>query len=282
MIELKGGPVARVCVESLQVRVSALGEYGVVPKLAIVRVGEKDDDIWYEQAAVKRMDKVGVSTSSFALKADCSEAEAAELLQQLNANPSVHAILLLRPLPSHLQALELVEHIAPAKDVDGASAAVRGRLMAGEPGVFAPCTAEAVIKLLDYYGCELAGANVVVCGRSLVVGRALADLLLARDATVTVAHSKTIELDKVTSAADVVITAMGRGPRLGLKAFKKGAWAVDVATRQAPDGSGIEGDIDPSVAKRLAALSPVPGGVGPLTTAVLAEHVVQSAERTLL
>lgn len=281
MIELAGTPVAKELVKALQLRTQALAEYGITPRLALIRVGERPDDVWYENAATKRLSATGAETSTFVLSEDVTSEEMVELLGQLNQNPTIHGILVLRPLPAHIEEQAVMNAISAQKDVDGASLASKGMLEVAAEHAFAPCTAEAVITLLDHYGFEFRGANAVICGRSQVVGKPLANLLLARDATITIAHSKTVHLEHLTQAADLVITAMGRGPRLQKTAFKRGAWAVDVSCRETQD-KRVEGDIDAaSAAKRVAALSPVPGGVGPLTTAILAEHVIRSAESSL-
>jgi methylenetetrahydrofolate dehydrogenase (NADP+) / methenyltetrahydrofolate cyclohydrolase len=193
----------------------------------------------------------------------------------LSENPLVHGILLQTPLPGGARLADLAGLIDPAKDVDGASPTSLGRLMTGLPA-FAPATAAAVLALLDHHEVALSGRRAVVVGRSAVVGKPVSQLLLARDATVTVAHSRTRDLAAVTSSAEVLVAAAGRAGLIGPGFVAPGAVVVDVGTNATPDG-GLAGDVDPSVAEVAGALSPVPGGVGPVTTALLLRHVVDAA-----
>jgi len=193
----------------------------------------------------------------------------------LSENPLVHGILLQTPLPGGARLADLAGLIDPAKDVDGANPTSLGRLMTGLPA-FAPATAAAVLALLDSYEIALSGRRAVVVGRSAVVGKPVAQLLLARNATVTVCHSRTVDLAAVTSSAEVLVAAAGRAGLIGPSYVAPGAVVVDVGTNATPDG-GLAGDVDPAVADVAGALSPVPGGVGPVTTALLLRHVVEAA-----
>ena len=193
----------------------------------------------------------------------------------LSENPLIHGIVLQTPLPGGARLAELASLIDPAKDVDGANPTSLGRLMTGLPA-FAPATAAAVLALLDFYEVALGGRRAVVVGRSAVVGKPVAQLLLARDATVTVCHSRTVDLAAVTSTAEVLVVAAGRAGLVGRGFVAGGAVVVDVGTNATADG-GLAGDVDPAVAEVAGALSPVPGGVGPVTTALLLRHVVSAA-----
>jgi methylenetetrahydrofolate dehydrogenase (NADP+)/methenyltetrahydrofolate cyclohydrolase len=193
----------------------------------------------------------------------------------LSENPLIHGIVLQTPLPGGARLAELAGLIDPAKDVDGANPVSLGRLMTGLPA-FAPATAEAVLALLDFHQVALGGRRAVVVGRSAVVGKPVAQLLLARDATVTVCHSRTVDLAAVTSTAEVLVVAAGRAGLVGHGFVAAGAVVVDVGTNATADG-GLAGDVDPAVAEVAGALSPVPGGVGPVTTALLLRHVVSAA-----
>jgi methylenetetrahydrofolate dehydrogenase (NADP+)/methenyltetrahydrofolate cyclohydrolase len=199
-------------------------------------------------------------------------------LAALSGNPVVHGILLQTPLPGGARLAELASGIDPAKDVDGANPVSLGRLLTGLPA-FAPATAAAVLALLDYHRVALSGRRAVVVGRSAVVGKPVAQLLLARDATVTVCHSRTADLAAVTASAEVLVVAAGRPGLIGPSYVAPGAVVVDVGTNATADG-GMAGDVDPAVASVAGALSPVPGGVGPVTTAMLLRHVVEAASRS--
>ncbi|HJY71932.1 MAG TPA: bifunctional 5,10-methylenetetrahydrofolate dehydrogenase/5,10-methenyltetrahydrofolate cyclohydrolase, partial [Streptosporangiaceae bacterium] len=193
-----------------------------------------------------------------------------------SADPTVAGIILTTPLPGSARLAELAAEIDPAKDVDGANPVSLGRLMTGLPA-FAPATAEAVLRLLDHHRIDLAGRHAVVVGRSAVVGKPVAHLLLDRNATVTIAHSRTRDLAAITRQADVLVVAAGRAGLIGPDHVTPGASVIDVGTNATPDG-GLAGDVDPKVAD-VAALSPVPGGVGPVTTALLLRHVTDAASR---
>lgn len=277
MIELKGAPVAKEILEACKLRAQALAQKDITPKLAIVRIGQNPGDVWYEKAAAKRMSQAGIQTSAYVLQEHTPAEQLSKLFAVLSHDASVHGILALRPIPVEDEHAVL-ECIAQEKDVDGACAASMAALYQGDASAFAPCTAEAVLRIADYYGFELEGANVVVCGRSLVVGKPVANLLLNRNATVSITHSKTLDMNKLCKQANLIVTARGQGLLLDESYVNPHSWVIDVATRETPDGS-MQGDVDmASVNNKIAALTPVPGGVGPVTTAVLAEHVITAAE----
>jgi methylenetetrahydrofolate dehydrogenase (NADP+)/methenyltetrahydrofolate cyclohydrolase len=198
-------------------------------------------------------------------------------LTALSDDPAVHGVILQTPLPGGLRLAELAGVIDPAKDVDGANPVSLGRLMTGLPA-FAPATADAVLRLIDHHQIVLGGQRAVVVGRSAVVGKPVAQLLLDRDATVTICHSRTRDLAGITAQADVLVVAAGRAGLIGPEHVAPGATVIDVGTNATPDG-GLAGDVDAKVAEIAGALSPVPGGVGPVTTALLLRHVTQAAAR---
>jgi methylenetetrahydrofolate dehydrogenase (NADP+)/methenyltetrahydrofolate cyclohydrolase len=236
-------------------------------RLAIVTTTTDEATAWYVRSIATAAGKVGIS---------CEVVETTDVAGTLSKlDKKFHGIILATPVPGDIPAAELAMGINPARDVDGANPISLGRLAAGLPA-FAPATAEAVVRLLEFHGVEIAGRRAVVVGRSTVVGKPLAHLLLDRDATVTVAHSRTPDLAAVTREADLLIVAAGRAALIGPDHVRPGAMVVDVGTNPTADG-GLVGDVDPAVAEVAGALSPVPGGVGPVTTALLLSHTVDAA-----
>lgn len=277
---LKGAPVARALMEGLSGRVSALAAAGVTPTLAVVRVGERPDDLAYERAATRRCEGAGIAVRSCALAAGCTQDELEGLLARLSADASVHGVLLLRPLPAPLDELAAARALAPEKDVDGITEGSLCSVLSGRGGGFAPCTAEAVVALLDHYGVGLSGAEACVVGRSLVIGRPASALLLARDATVTTCHTRTRDLAACCRRADVLVAAAGSPRRIGRDCVREGQVVVDVGTTWDEEAGALVGDVDLAAVEGVVGrVTPVPGGVGSVTTAVLAEHVVEAAER---
>lgn len=252
------------------------GAAGITVRLAIVVATREESASWYVRSLVAAAARLGIESDVSELPADAAPADITAVLAALSADTLVHGIVLQTPLPAGLRPAEIASAIDPAKDVDGANPVSLGRLMAGLPA-FAPATARAVLELLDYHGVELEGRRAVVVGRSLVVGKPLAMLLLARNATVTVCHSRTPDLASVTSTADVLVVAAGRPGLITAKHVQPGAVVVDVGTNTAADRR-LVGDVDAaSVAGVAGALSPVPGGVGPVTTARLLLNTVTAA-----
>ena len=276
---LLGAPVAKAICEGLRPRVEALEARGVAPRLAIVRVGGEAGDLAYERGARSRMGKVGIETDTLALPDDVSQEELEEALRSFARDERTHGILVLRPLGSGLDEPRAIACVPGAKDVDGMTPASLARTFSGKGAGFSPCTAEAVVRLLDFYGVPLSGARAVVVGRSLVVGRPLAQLLLAKNATVTTCHSHTSDLARECRGASVLVSCMGRARAITADMVAPGAVVVDVGTND--DGAGgITGDVDfGSVSEVASAVTPVPRGVGSVTTSVLALHVVEAAER---
>lgn len=277
MIELKGKPVAKTIMDAASERVQVLAASHITPTLALVRLGNNPGDAWYAESACKRLSSIGCSVEVYHLSANTTSQELIQLLDDLAHNQAVHAILLLQPLPQGIDAAEVVAHIPPEKDVDGSAPLSQARLYAGHKPAFAPCTAAAVMHLLTFHGYEFQGARAVVLGRSLVVGKPVALLLLSRNATVSVAHSKTLELADLCRSADLIVSAMGRPHMITQDFVGDHTWFVDCATAEDAEGN-LVGDASPEIASLVAAYSPVPGGVGPITVAVLADHVVAAAE----
>jgi methylenetetrahydrofolate dehydrogenase (NADP+)/methenyltetrahydrofolate cyclohydrolase len=270
---LSGRELAASVRSDTATRAAGLAAAGRPPRLAIVTATDDEASAWYVRTLARAAGKAGISCDVTDLAASPDDIGAT--LASLSADPLVHGILLQTPLPGGARLAELAGFIAPAKDVDGANPTSLGRLMTGLPA-FAPATAAAVLALLDAYEIALSGRRVVVVGRSAVVGKPVAQLLLARDATVTVCHSRTVDLAAVTSTAEVLVVAAGRAGLIGPSYVAPGAVVVDVGTNATADG-GLAGDVDPAVAEVAGALSPVPGGVGPVTTALLLRHVVSAA-----
>ena len=268
---LKGKPVADAIVADARERAEALRGRGVVPTLAVVRVGDDPGDLSYERTILKRAEAAGVAVRTVSLDADVSQAVLEVVVRQIGEDSEIHGCLLFRPLPAHLDETAVCELISAAKDVDGVTRASLACAMAGEalsPQAtgFAPSTAEACLR-------------VTVLGRSLVVGRPLALLLTARDATVTLCHSRTVDAASICRASDIVVCATGRARMFGLDFFRDGQTVLDVGVNFDDDG-GMCGDVDAAALEPLdCALTPVPGGIGSVTTAVTLDHVVMAAER---
>ena len=255
---------------------TALRDRGIVPTLAIVTATDDGSAMWYVSSIGRAAEKVGIVARPESLGADATEDAIAARLGALAADPAVHGIILQTPLPAGVRADRLAELIPVGKDVDGANPTSAGRLMAGLPA-FAPATAAAVVEILDGHGVPIEGARVVVVGRSMVVGKPAALLLLARNATVTICHSRTRDLARVTSEADILVAAIGRPRFIGAEHVGEGATVVDVGTTPDADGN-LVGDVDAeAVTGRAGRLTPVPGGVGPVTTALLLSNTVRAA-----
>ena len=247
------------------------------PVLAAVVATDDPGAAWYAGSIARAAAETGIELCETKLAADDATG-VLETLDELSADSAVHGIICLTPLPRGLSLADAGERIAPAKDVDGVSPVSLGRLAAGLTA-FAPATAQAVIELLRHSGTPLEGADAVVVGRSIVVGKPLALLLLSENATVTVCHTRTRELEEVTRRAGIVVAAAGRAHLIGADHVRPGAVVIDVGTNEASDGSMV-GDVDTAAVEALASLvTPVPGGVGPVTTAVLLRNVVTAAAR---
>lgn len=276
--ELSGAPVAAAIRAETADIVSALRLEGTVPRLAVVVATDNGATLWYVRSIARAAEKAHISCDVIDLGPGATAEELASTLDRLSADPDVHGIILQVPLPAGTHAEDLAAHIAAEKDVDGANPLSLGRLTAGQEA-FAPATARAVTEILAHYEVPLPGTHVVVVGRSAVVGKPLLQLLLKQDATVTMCHSRSRPLARYTEGADVVVAAVGVPGLLTGGHIRSGAVVVDVGTNVLPDGA-LVGDVDPaSVAESAGALTPVPGGVGTVTTALLIQHTAQAALR---
>lgn len=276
MAECRGMPVVKAMAEKFKEQVAGLKEKGIIPKLAIVRVGEREDDIAYEKGALKRFAGVDALVEVIALPTTISQDEFDKVIIRLNEDKEIHGILVFRPLPKQLSDERLKELINPLKDVDGISMINSAKVFAGEKSGFAPCTAQAVVEILDFYGIELTGKRVVVVGRSLVVGRPLSMLLLKKNATVTICHTRTKDIAAECSRADILIACAGSARMIKKEYTNPGQTVIDVGINFV-DGV-MCGDVDyEAVAESVAAITPVPGGVGTVTTSVLLKHTIESA-----
>jgi methylenetetrahydrofolate dehydrogenase (NADP+)/methenyltetrahydrofolate cyclohydrolase len=275
---LTGAPVAQRLRAETEDNVTTLRHRGVVPGLAVVVATDNEATLWYVRSIARAADKAGVHCTVVDLGADAGEDELASTLALLSADEDVHGIILQTPLPPGVDGDGLVSRISAAKDVDGANPLSLGRLTVGQDA-FAPATARAVVEILEHYEVPLAGRHVSVVGRSAVVGKPLLQLLLQRDATVTVCHSRSRPLERYTSEAEIVVAAVGRPGLLTGEHVRSGAVVVDVGTNVLDNGD-LVGDVEPvSTTEVAAALTPVPGGVGTVTTALLVLHTTQAALR---
>lgn len=280
MQELRGMPVVKAMVEKIKVDVERLCVANIIPTLAIVRVGERSDDLSYERGAIKRFEAAGAQVKVVNLNENCSQQELEQAVQNLNKDINVHGILVFRPLPKQLSEDRIKNLISPQKDVDCFGNAGYASVFIGEDSAFPPCTPQAVIEMIDYYGIDLTGKKVTVVGRSLVVGKPLAIMLLKKNATVTVCHTKTVDMAKECRDADILIAAAGKAKMITKDYINERQIIIDVGINM--DKDKLCGDVDyDNVVDTAGAVSPVPGGVGTITTAVLLKHTVASALRTL-
>ena len=276
---LKGAPAAAAITEDLTARAEALKAKGIVPTLAILRVGENDSDLAYERGAEKRCEKVGIAVKKILLPAQCTQEELLRAVESVNADDSVHGCLMFRPLPAHIDEALVSNALCAKKDVDSMTAASLNTVFTGKGDGFAPCTAQACIEILDYYGIELKGANVAVIGRSLVIGKPVSMLLQARNATVTMCHTKTVNMPEVCKRADILVVAAGKAAMVDESYTNAKQIVVDVGINVDAEGN-LCGDVKfDAVEPCVAAITPVPGGVGSVTTAVLCKHVIEAAEK---
>ena len=277
---LKGGPAAAALNEKTAARAAALAAQGATPTLAVVRVGAREDDLAYERGVLARCGKLGIAVRPFQLDADAEQAELLDVLDEVNRDRTIHGCLLFRPLPTQMDDRTVRAALAPEKDVDGITDASLAGVFTGSGVGYAPCTAQACVEILDYYGIPLEGKRVTVVGRSLVVGKPAAMLLDRKNATVTLCNSRTRDLPALCRQAEVLVVAMGKQGAIGADCFAPGQVVVDVGIHTGADGK-LCGDVRFAEAEPVvAAITPVPGGVGAMTTSVLASHVVEAAEKT--
>ena len=285
---LLGKEVNEALVASLQTRTAALREKGIVPTLGIIRLGENPSDLSYEKGATKRAEEVGVAVKNYILPETASKEEVLAVIDQVNADASVHGVLMFRPLPKHLKADqdEICNRLDPKKDVDSMTHMSNAGVFEGQDLGYAPCTPAACMEILDHYGIDCKGKNAVVIGRSLVVGKPAAMMLMAKNATVTVCHTRTVNTAEICKRADIIVTAAGVLNSLTKDFVREGQIVIDVSMNWNPDKvtskgkGGMSGDcIFDEVEPIVEAITPVPGGVGAVTTSVLMKHVVEAAEK---
>lgn len=275
---LEGPVVAGALNDAMSAKVEELKASGIVPTLGILRIGERDDDISYEKGATKRAEGIGINIEKTVLPADATQTEIINAVEDVNKNDAISGLLMFRPLPKGIDEDAVCNTLSPAKDVDSCTEQSLISVFTGAGGGFAPCTAQACIEILDYYDIDLAGKNVVVVGRSLVIGKPVAMMLLSRNATVTIAHSRTKDLPEITKRADIVIACVGRAQMLDGSYFSPGQVVIDVGINFNDEGKMV-GDVNFDEASEIvAAITPVPRGVGSVTTSVLCKHVVEAAE----
>ncbi|MBR6880174.1 MAG: bifunctional 5,10-methylenetetrahydrofolate dehydrogenase/5,10-methenyltetrahydrofolate cyclohydrolase [Clostridiales bacterium] len=281
MTELTGKPVSdRIC-EELKETVSALKAKGVIPTLAVIRVGEREDDLAYERGLKKKFEANECNVVIKELPEDVTQETLDNVAKALGEDDSIHGILMFRPLPRGLTDKNIVRSIKAGKDSDAMGMENMARLFAGDEEGFAPCTAQAVIELIKYYGIDLKGKKVTVVGRSLVIGKPVALMLIKENATVTVCHTKTKDLASECRNADIIVAAAGSAKMIGKDHVREGQIVIDVGMNVDEEGK-LCGDVDlDSIKDIIEAGTPVPRGVGSVTTSVLLKHVVQNAARSV-
>ena len=274
---LKGAQAAAAMNERTAARAAALTARGIVPTLAVVRMGAREDDLSYERGVMNRCAKVGVAVKPYLLEADASQAQLLAVVEEINQDPGIHGCLIFRPLPAQVDDKAVRAALAPEKDVDGITDASLAGVFTGSGVGYPPCTAQACVEILDFYGIPLEGKRVTVVGRSLVVGKPAAMLLDRKNATVTICNSRTRNLPEICRQADVLVVAMGKRGAIGGDCLAPGQTVVDVGIHTDENGK-LCGDVRFAEAEPVvAAITPVPGGVGAMTTSVLVAHVVDAA-----
>ncbi|MBR4231953.1 MAG: bifunctional 5,10-methylenetetrahydrofolate dehydrogenase/5,10-methenyltetrahydrofolate cyclohydrolase [Oscillospiraceae bacterium] len=277
---LKGAPVAAALNEKMAADAAALKENGVIPTLAILRVGERDDDLSYERGAMKRCGQVGVEVKNVVLPADVDSDTFFKTLDDLNKDDSVHGILMFRPLPKQLDGEKARKLLAPEKDVDGCTDGSLAGVFTNTVSGFPPCTAQAAMEILHYYGIDPKGKRVTIVGRSLVIGRPVAMMLMHENATITICHTRTKDVPAETRGADIVVAASGQMESIGAEHLREGQIVIDVGIGWNEEKQKLCGDVKFEEAEPIvASITPVPGGVGNVTTSVLVSHVIEAAKR---
>ena len=273
---LTGKEVAAAIKDDLQAQIASLSAKGIVPKLGIIRVGARPDDLYYEGGAKKNCESIGMACEVFEYAEDIDQTAFAQAVTEINSRKDVNGILMFSPLPKHLPEAMIRELISPEKDVDSLTLGSAAKVFVGDKTGFPPCTPQAVMEILHHYQIPIQGRKAVVLGRSLVVGKPLAMLLLGEHATVTICHSRTLNLPQVCQDADVLIAAVGRAKMVKANFVKAGQTVIDVGINEDPENPGKYcGDVDyADVETIVEKITPVPGGVGSVTTAVLCKHTV--------
>ena len=276
---LQGKEVTAALNERIKADAEALKAKGVNPTLCIIRVGENESDISYERGATKRCETLGVACEKILLPEDVSQEELLATIDKVNKNDQIHGVLLFRPLPKHLDQSVIENALDPAKDVDCMTDGSMSGVFTGKNVGFPPCTPQACMEILDHYGIDCTGKKAVVVGRSLVVGKPAAMMLIKKNATVTVCHTRTVDMPSVVREADIVIVAAGRAGVVDDTYLRAGQVVIDVGINVNAEGK-LCGDVDFEKAEPIVeAITPVPGGVGSVTTSVLVGHVVEAAKR---
>lgn len=277
--QLLGKEVTAVLNAQIMADVAKLEAKGIKPTLGIIRVGERGDDVSYERGAAKRCETLGVAYEKFLLPADVSQEVLMETIDKVNEDEKIHGVLIFRPLPKHLDEAAVIKALSPEKDVDGITDGSMVGVFAGTEQGFPPCTPQACIEVLDHYNIDCKGKKAVVVGRSLVVGKPAAMMLIKKHATVTVCHTRTVDMPSVVKEADLVIVAAGRAGIVDDTYLRAGQIVIDVGINVNEEGK-LCGDVDYAKAEPIVeAITPVPGGVGSVTTSVLVGHVVEAAMR---
>ena len=260
-------------------KVAALGGKGIVPTLGIVRVGEREEDLSYERGACKKCETLGIAVEKFVLPSDVSQEELLKVIDEVNNNDKIHGVLIFRPLPKHIDEDMVINALKPEKDVDGITQGSMYGVFTGRQIGYPPCTPQACMEILDYYGIDCTGKKAVVIGRSLVVGKPAAMMLLKKNATVTICHTRTKDMPSVAKEAEILIAAAGKAGVVGQDYVSEGQIVIDVGININEEGK-LCGDVAFDEAEPVVgAITPVPGGVGAVTTSVLIEHVVIAAEK---
>lgn len=276
---LSGKEVVAALNQRMSAEIADLKASGITPTLAILRIGERPDDISYEKGATKRCDTVGVAVRNVVLPPDVRQDVLMDAIAELNADASVHGVLMFRPMPAQIDQEAACEALDPAKDIDGMTSGSLAGVFTGSGEGYAPCTAQACMEILAHFGIDPKGKRAVVVGRSLVVGKPVSMLLMAANATVTTCHSRTVDMPAITREADIVIAALGRMESLGEAYFAPGQTVIDVGINWNEEKGKLCGDVKfDEVEPIVAAITPVPGGVGTVTTSVLVSHVVEAAK----
>lgn len=279
--QLLGKEVTAALNEKIKGQAAQLDAKGVKPTLGLIRVGERGDDVSYERGATKRCETLGVACEKFLLPADVTQEELMKTIEKVNRDKNIHGVLIFRPLPKHLDEDAVIKALDPKKDVDGITDASMAGVFAGTNQGFPPCTPQACMEILDFYGIDCTGKKAVVVGRSLVVGKPAAMMLIKKHATVTICHTRTVNMPQVVKEAEIVIVAAGRAGVIGGSYLSAGQTVIDVGINVNEEGK-LCGDVNYAEAEPIVeAITPVPGGVGSVTTSVLVGHVVEAAARTL-
>lgn len=278
---LKGKEVVDALNEKLKADVKLLNEKGITPTLGIIRIGEKPEDISYEKGAMKRAETIGIEVNNYVFDEKITQNKLLKVIFELNQDPGVDGILLFRPLPKHIDDTAIRKALLASKDVDGITDESMAGVFSGTELGYPPCTPEACMEILNHYQIDLTGKKVAIIGRSLVVGKPAAMMVLQKNGTPTICHTKTTDMPAICQDADVLIVAAGKAKAIGADYLNEKQTVIDVGINMTEDGK-LCGDVDFEEAEKIVkAITPVPGGVGTVTTSMLMKHVVEAALRTL-